>query len=209
ELSIDDWDSSETSWEFKYHPLINFTEDTIEVSFKKWKNMCDIQHEQFINNSKEINRNFIKIYGLQTELTPDVADEDVTIRKADLERDIKSFISYAVGCTFGRYSLDEEGLIYAGGEFDPNRYQTFPADENNILPILPGSYFEDDIVTRFINFVKVTYGEDTLEENLNFVADAIGRRKNETAREVLRRYFLNNFIKNNCKQYKNRPINWF
>jgi len=208
ELSIDDWDSSETSWEFKYHPLINFTEDTIEVSFKKWKNMCDIQHEQFINNSKEINRNFIEIYGLQTELTPDVADEDVTIRKADLERDIKSFISYAVGCTFGRYSLDEEGLIYAGGEFDPNRYQTFPADENNILPILPGSYFEDDIVTRFINFVKVTYGEDTLEENLNFVADAIGRRKNETAREVLRRYFLNNFYKNHVQTYKKRPIYW-
>src|SRR5690625_3339699 len=166
------------------------------------------QFNQLKENEEDLNRIFIDIYGLQDELTPEVDDKDVTIRKADLERDIRSFVSYAVGCTFGRYSLDEEGLIYAGSEFDPSRYQTFPADENNILPILPGAYFEDDIVTRFINFVKVTYGEDTLEENLNFVADAIGRRKNETAREALRRYFLNNFYKDHVQTYKKRPIYW-
>src|SRR5699024_11430994 len=108
----------------------------------------------------------IEIYGLQDELTPDVADKDVTVNKADLESDIKSFISYAVGCTFGRYSLDEEGIVYAGGEFDPERYQTFPADENNILPILPGAYFEDDIVTRFILFVETTYHKKTLKDHL-------------------------------------------
>ena len=115
-----------------------------------------------------MNRIFIEIYGLEDELTPEVADEDVTIRKADLERDIKSFISYAVGCAFGRYSLDEEGLVYAGGEFDPNRYKTYPADEDNILPILPDPYFEDDIVSRFIKFVEVVYGKETLEENFRF-----------------------------------------
>src|SRR5699024_3008346 len=93
-------------------------------------------------------------------------------------------------------------------EFDPSRYQTFPADENNILPILPGAYFEDDIVTRFIDFVKVTYSEETLEENLNFVADAIGRRKNETARETLRRYFLNDFYNDHVQTYKKRTIYW-
>src|SRR5690625_4372875 len=166
------------------------------------------QFNQLKENEEDLNRIFIDIYGLQDELTPEVDDKDVTIRKADLERDIRSFVSYAVGCTFGRYSLDEEGLIYAGSEFDPSRYQTFPVDENNILPILPGAYFEDDIVTRFINFVKVTFGEDTLEENLNFVADAIGRRKNETAREALRRYFLNNFYKDHVQTYKKRPIYW-
>src|SRR5699024_5104598 len=195
-------------WEFQKHPLLNFSFTTIESSCNKWSQHAEYQFNRLKANEEELNRIFIDIYGLQDELTPFVADKDITIRKANLERDIKSFISYAIGCTFGRYSLDEEGLIYAGGEFDPSRYQTFPADENNILPILPGAFFEDDIVTRFINFVKVTYGEDTLVENLNFVADAIGRRKNETAREALRRYYLNNFYKDHVQTYKKRPIYW-
>ena len=207
-LSKKDWDSFEDSWDFKKHPLLKFISEKIESSFSQWSQFTESSFHQLKDNEKELNLIFIDIYGLQDEITADVDDEDVTIRKADLERDIRSFVSYAVGCTFGRYSLDEEGLIYAGSEFDPSRYQTFPADENNILPILPGAYFEDDIVTRFINFVKVTYGEDTLEENLNFVADAIGRRKNETAREALRRYFLNNFYKDHVQTYKKRPIYW-
>src|SRR5699024_7932957 len=207
-IAKDDCDSFETSWDFTKHPLLKFMSQTIESSYMDWKHFTESQFNKLKENEEELNRIFIEIYGLQDELTPDVADKDVTVNKADLERDIKSFISYAVGCTFGRYSLDEEGLVYAGGEFDPERYQTFPADENNILPILPGAYFEDDIVTRFILFVETTYGKETLEENLDFVADAIGRRKNETAREALRRYFLNNFYKDHVQTYKKRPIYW-
>src|SRR5699024_6292580 len=129
-------------------------------------------------------------------------------RKADLERDIKSFLSYFIGCTFGRYSLDEEGLIYAGGVFDPSRYKKFAADEDNIIPILDESYFEDDIVKRFEEFLTVTFSAETLEENLDFIADALVRRKNETARERIRRYLMNEFYKNHTQIYKKRPIYW-
>lgn len=208
ELSKNDWDSFEISWDFSKHPLLKFPSNKIVSSFKHWKQYAESQFNQLKGNEEELNRIFIEVYGLRDELTPEVADEDVTIRKADLERDIKSFISYAVGCAFGRYSLDEEGLVYAGGEFDPNRYKTYPADEDNILPILPDPYFEDDIVSRFIKFVEVVYGKETLEENLDFIADALGRRKNETSRETIRRYFLNDFYKDHVQTYKKRPIYW-
>lgn len=205
-----EWNSFETSWDFIKHPILLQSKfhNKIEDSFEKWKNHLEIQHQQLKKNEEELNRIFIEIYDLHDELSPEVEEKDVTIQKADLERDIKSFISYAIGCSLGRYSLDDEGLIYAGGEFDDSRYKTFLADEDNILPILSGFYFEDDIVTRFIDFVRITFSEETLEENLDFVADAIGRRKNETARETLRRYFLNDFYKDHVKVYKKRPIYW-
>ncbi len=205
-ISKQDWDSFETSWDFKRHPLI--TGENLELAFMKWKKDCDERFDKLKSNEEELNRIFIEIYGLQDELTPEVADEEVSLREADVERDIKSFIFYAIGCSFGRYSLDEEGLVYAGGEFDASRYKTFPADEDNILPILPGVYFEDDIVTRFVDFVRLTFSEETLEENLDFIADAIGRKANETAREALRRYFLNDFYKDHVQVYKKRPIYW-
>ncbi|WP_368986282.1 BREX-1 system adenine-specific DNA-methyltransferase PglX [Caldifermentibacillus hisashii] len=208
EISKNDWDSFETSWDFSKHPLLKFPSNTIKDSFAQWEEFAVNKFNQLKENEEELNRIFIEIYGLQDELTPDVADEDVTVRKAELERDIKSFISYAVGCAFGRYSLDEEGLIYAGGEFDPNRYQTFPADQDNILPILPDAYFDDDIVFRFIKFVEVIYGQETLEENLDFIADVLGRKKNETSRETIRRYFVNDFYKDHVQTYKKRPIYW-
>lgn len=205
-----DWNSYETSWDFQINPIVSYKSrfPKIEMAFKHWEELSVSRFNQLKSNEEELNRIFIGIYGLQDELTPDVAKEDVTIRKAHLERDIKSFISYAIGCSFGRYSLDEEGLIYAGSDFDPSRYKTFPADEDNILPILPGAYFEDDIVTRFVDFVRVTFGEETLEENLDFVADSIDRRKNETTKEALRRYFLNDFYKNHLQVYKKQPIYW-
>lgn len=207
-ISKSDWNSFETSWNFDKHPLLKYNSEKIKSSFEQWEQFAEDQFNQLKENEEELNRIFIEIYGLQDELTPDVADEDVTVRKADLERDIKSFISYAIGCAFGRYSLDEEGLIYAGGEFDPTRYQTFPADQDNILPILPDAYFEDDIVSRFIKFVEVTYGQETLEENLDFIADVLGRKKNETSRETIRRYFLNDFYKDHVQTYKKCPIYW-
>lgn len=203
-----DWDSFEISWDFTKHPLLEFPNATIQESFNEWEQFTKNQFEQLRANEEELNQIFIEQYGVENELTSDIPDEDITIRKADVTRDMKSFISYAVGCMLGRYSLDEEGLIFAGGKFDPDKYKKFPADEDNILPILSTSSFEDDIVSRFIEFVKITYGEVTLEENLSFIADALGRKKNETARETIRRYFLNDFYKDHVQTYQKRPIYW-
>ncbi|WP_252990013.1 BREX-1 system adenine-specific DNA-methyltransferase PglX [Sporosarcina newyorkensis] len=210
QISKEDWDNFETSWDYQKHPLLISAKDTltIEIAFKLWDECAKNQFYQLKKNEERLNLIFNELYNLQDEQSPEVLDRDVTVRKANLERDIKGFISYVIGCSFGRYSLDEEGIIYAGGDFDSSRYQTFSADEDNILPILQGAYFEDDIVTRFIDFVRITFSEETLEENLDFVADAIGRRKNETAREALRRYFLNDFYKDHVQVYKKRPIYW-
>lgn len=207
-LSKRDWDSFETSWNFKRHPLLEYNEKSIKKSFNRWTELTNYEFYRLQENEEKINDTFIEVYGLEDELENTVKESDITVRKADLERDIKSFISYAIGCIFGRYSLDEEGLVNTGGELDSARYQIFSADEDNILPILSSSYFEDDIVEKFINFVKVTYDVDTLEENLNFIANAIGRRKNETARDTLRRYFLNEYNKSHIQMYKKRPIYW-
>lgn len=218
-----DWDSFETSWDFKVHPLVelrlagasargdNDPSARVSSAYKAWSMACEERFNQLKANEEELNRIFIEIYGLQDELTPEVEDKDVTVRKADLVRDIKSFISYAVGCMFGRYSLDVEGLAYAGGEWDSSKYSIFIPDADDIIPICDEEYFEDDIVSRFVEFVSVVYGSDTLEENLKFIADALGGKG--TPREVLRNYFLNDFFKDHCNTYQvtgsgKRPIYW-
>ena len=205
-----DWDSFETSWDFKKHPIIEFKSNNIENSFNNWSEFTEKQFNQLKSNEEELNRIFIDIYGLQDELTPEVEDKDITIRKADRERDIKSFISYAVGCMMGRYSLDEEGLAFAGGEFDINKYKIFKADEDAIIPITDAEYFEDDIVSKFVEFVKVVFGQDSLEENLNYIADTkcFKRKTNESSRDCLRRYFLKGFMEDHLKVYQKRPIYW-
>lgn len=209
-ISKIDWDSFETSWDFKTHPLLKHrgSLSTIEDAFTRWSRYSEEQYIRVKNNEQAINKLLIETYGLKEELTEEIADEDITIRKADQAREIRSFISFAVGCIFGRYSLDQEGLVYAGGKFEPDRYKTFIADKDNILPILSGAYFEDDIVSRFIEFVKVTFGEETLEENLDFIADSLGKKIGETAKETIRRYFLNDFYKDHLQTYKRRPIYW-
>jgi len=223
-ISRADWDSFETSWDFKTHPLIQFrqsnalwgdptSEDfrnngSIQLSYKAWETFTEMQFSQLKANEEELNRIFIDIYGLQDELTPEVEDKDVTIRKADLGRDIRSFISYAVGCMFGRYSLDEQGLVFAGGTFDKQLYKTYLPEEDNILPIGSADYFEDDIVVCFVEFVRTVYGNDTLSENLNFIADALYPTGNGSAQEKIRRYFLNDFYKDHLKIYQKRPIYW-
>ena len=206
QLSREDWDSFEKSWDYKRHPLICKT-TIIENSFKQWQMECDNRFNQMKSNEEKLNDIFIDFYGLQDELTSEVEDKDVTVRKADLSRDIRSFISYAVGCMFGRYSLDKEGLIYAGGEWDSNRYKTFLPDDDNCIPITDEEYFSDDIVTRFAEFVKTVYGADTLEENLNFIANALDN-KGDTSREVIRNYFLKDFYADHLKIYQKRPIYW-
>ena len=204
-LSKSDWDSFETSWDFQHHPLLRKV-PTIAEAFDQWQVECSNRFNQLKANEEELNRIFIDIYGLQDELTPEVKDKDVTVRKADLSRDIRSFISYAVGCMFGRYSLDVDGLAYAGGEWDASKYASFAADNDNIIPICDDEYFEDDIVGLFVEFVKTVYGVDTLDENLKFIADALGGKGQ--SKEVIRNYFLNDFYKDHCKIYQKRPIYW-
>ncbi|MGI6450842.1 MAG: BREX-1 system adenine-specific DNA-methyltransferase PglX [Desulfitobacteriia bacterium] len=239
-----DWDSFETSWDFKKHPLLIHKKeaDTIGKAFKNWSAFANQQFNQLKANEEELNRIFIEIYGLQDELTPAVDDKDVTITRIydskeeipesmkgsnyvlTKEEVIKSFISYAVGCMFGRYSLDEEGLIFAGGDFDDKfrlrdgQWEIKAKEgwnksrvniiEHNVIPIVAGDYFEDDILERFVDFVKVSFGEDTLEENLDYIAETLGRKANETSRQAIRRYFLKDFYKDHVKTYKKRPIYW-
>lgn len=205
DIARKDWDSFETSWDFQHHPLLRKV-PTIAEAFTQWQTECDGRFNQLQANEEELNRIFIDIYGLQDELTPEVEDKDVTVRKADLGRDIRSFISYAVGCMFGRYSLDEDGLVYAGGEWDASKYVSFAADKDNIIPICDDEYFEDDIVGLFVEFVKTVYGADVLDENLKFIADALGGKGQP--KEVIRNYFLNDFYKDHCKIYQKRPIYW-
>lgn len=204
-LSRADWDSFETSWDFKQHPLFN-GERTVESAFGKWEREAKERFETLKANEEELNRVFIDIYGLQDELTPEVHDKDVTVRRADLGREIRSLLSYAVGCMFGRYSLDTEGLAYAGGGWDAGKYRSFIPDMDNILPICDDEYFDDDILGRFVDFVRVVYGAETLVENLKYIADALGG--NGTPREVIRNYFLNDFFKDHLKIYQKRPIYW-
>lgn len=246
DISRADWDSFETSWDFQHHPLLHNV-PTIDESFEQWKVECDDRFNQLKFNEEELNRIFINIYGLKDELAPEVEEKNVTVRKADLGREIHSFISYAVGCMFGRYSLDKEGLIYAGGDWKdtfqyyggtfedsvsanvlPDGSHTFEelgtpfyylpvegknpldcwkVDADNVIPITDEEYFSDDIVARFVEFVKIVYGADTLEENLDFIANALGN-KGDTSREVIRNYFLKDFYADHLKVYQKRPIYW-
>lgn len=249
DISKKDWDSFETSWDFQCHPLLRKC-PTIAEAFDQWQTECDDRFNQLKANEEELNRIFIDIYGLQDELTPEVEDKDVTVCKADLGRDIRSFISYAVGCMFGRYSLDVDGLVYAGGNFDTKYCRwirqfgdkatdeidengnlihggwagctlweydgvrkdgkwipaSFAPDTDNIIPICDDEYFDDDIVGRFVEFVKTVYGADTLGENLKFIADALGGKGQP--KDVIRNYFLNGFYADHCKTYQKRPIYW-
>lgn len=218
--SKNDWDSFETSWDFIRHPLVvnqqyaatyHFDEQDSPArhlfsAYQMWVVTTERRFQQIQSNEEELNRIFIDIYDLQDELTPEVEDKDVTVRRADLGRDIRSFISYAVGCMFGRYSLDVDGLAYAGGEWDESRYKTIVPDSDNIIPICDDDYFDDDITGRFVKWVETVYGSETLEENLKFVADALGGKG--TPREVIRSYFLNDFYADHLKTYQKRPIYW-
>lgn len=252
-----DWDSFETSWDFKTHPLVRcksfppkeVAEDAkhhivdmnmIQEAFTNWSNECYLRFEKLKANEEELNRIFIDIYGLQDELTPEVEDKDVTVRKADLQRDIKSLLSYAVGCMFGRYSIYKDGLLFAGEPYSLQAFvdklndrpgtvsaeelerayrnegvvvdEMFFPDKDNVIPITDEEYLDDDIVARLCDWLKAVYGAATLEENLNFIAKALGN-KGSTSREVIRNYFLNDFFKDHCQTYSvtgsgKRPIYW-
>lgn len=208
-LSKEDWDSFELSWEFKCHPLVVYrnASNTIEGAYNKWKESAENRFYRLKECEERINEYYISLYRLVGEMESDVIEKDITVRKADLCREIRSLILFAVGCMLGRYSLDIEGLIYAGGDWDSTKYTTFIPDADNIIPITDEEYFSDDIVGRFCEWLKVVYGEDSLEENLDFIAQALGN-KGDTSREVIRNYFLNDFIKDHMKIYQKRPIYW-
>ena len=214
-ISRNDWDSFENSWDFKCHPLVGLASNKhytlLSDCWHDWENSCDECFTQLKANEEELNRIFIDLYGLQDELSPEVLDKDVTIRRADMGRDIRSLISYAVGCMFGRYSLDRPGLAFAGGIWDDNLYKTYSADIDGILPITDDEYFDDDIVGMFVNWLRTVYGVESLEENLRFIANALGGKG--AAREVIRQYFLNEFYSDHCSTYSvtgagKRPIYW-
>ena len=230
-ISKNDWDSFETSWDFIVHPIVHWSRNlwdvtaigasmdyyygylpevhsTVELCYMLWQGECNDRFKKLKANEEELNRIFIDIYGLQDELTPEVADKDVTVRKADLGRDIRSLVSYAVGCMLGRYSLDKDGLAYAGGEWDVTQYRTYPADKDGVLPITDDEYFSDDVVSMFVNWVKTVFGADDLEENLKYIASALYPNGGGTARELIRQYFLNDFYKDHLKIYQKRPIYW-
>ena len=209
-ISKHDWDNFETSWDFEEHPFLTHKEDSslIEDSFNKWNDVAEERFYQLKENEEELNRIFIDIYGLQDELTPEVAEKDVTVNKAKLDRDVKSFLSYLVGVMFGRYSLDKKGLAYAGGEWDESQYTSYKPDDTNIIPLTEDQYFEDDILNKIEELVSLIYGKETLEENLRFIAEALNMKSNESARDRIRRYFMKEFYKDHLKTYQKRPIYW-
>ena len=230
-LSQSDWNSFETSWDFAEHPLVKWSHDLwdctaiaatmdyyyhgehpkvscpVELCYMLWQGECNDRFAKLKANEEELNRIFIDIYGLQDELTPEVEDKDVTVRRADLGRDIRSLISYAVGCIFGRYSLDKPGLAYAGGDWNPDQYRTFLPDADNVIPITDEEYFTDDLTGLFVAWVKKVFGADSLEDNLAFIAKALGT-KGTSPRAVIRNYFLNGFYADHVKIYQKRPIYW-
>lgn len=205
-ISREDWDSFETSWDFKKHPFVTGNFVTIKEAYEKWQLVTNERNDSLNQKERRINEIFIDKYGLANELSSDVNIEDGTLHVPDLNREVRSFISYAVGCMFGRYAPDKDGVVYAGGEWDASKYASFAADKDNIIPICDDEYFEDDIVGLFVEFVKTIYGVDTLDENLKFIADALGGKGQP--KDVIRNYFLNDFYKDHCKIYQKRPIYW-
>ena len=245
-MSQIEWDSFESSWDFVRHPLApsaRLKQDQLESQFRNdrmekfgrlswhyenWRRDCEERFNSLKSNEEELNRIFIGIYGLQNELTPEVEEKDVTVRKADLQRDIKSLLSYAVGCMFGRYSIYKDGLLFAGEPYSLQAFvdklndrpgtisaeelqrayrnegvvvdEMFFPDADNVIPITDEEYLDDDIVSRLCAWLKAVYGADTLEANLDYIAKALGN-KGSTSREIIRNYFLNDFFKDHCQTY--------
>lgn len=210
ELSKTEWDSYENSWDFEKHPLVGGNNMGMLISdkYKTWEEECQQRFDKLKANEIELNHIFIDIYGLQNELTPEVDDKDVTVRLADKERDIRSLISYLVGIAMGRYSLDVLGPAYAGGEWDASKYISYQPDDDGIIPIYNGIGMEDGLTTVLIQLIKQIYGEDTYRQNIDFIAEALGKNKNESSEETLNRYLNDGFYAEHLKMYQKRPIYW-
>ena len=206
QIMKDDWDSYEQSWDFVRSPLID-QYDTLEESYQAWVKKSKQKREILKRNEERINFKFIELYQLQEEMSAEVKEESISLKICTLTEACKAFVSYFVGCMFGRYSIDYPGLICSGDILDTRIYEEYLPDEDNCIPITDEEYFSDDIVGRFVEFVKTVYGVDTLEENLDFIANALGN-KGDTSREVIRNYFLKDFYADHLKVYQKRPIYW-
>lgn len=180
----------------------------ISDKYKEWERECQQRFDTLKANEEKLNKIFIDIYGLQDELTPDVSDKDVSVRLADLEREIKSLVSYFIGIVMGRYSLDVEGLAYAGGEWNDGNYVTYKPDDDGIVPLYSQIGMEDGLDTKIFELVKIVYGEDTYRENVDFIANALGKRSNESSEEAINRYLNDGFYQDHLKIYQKRPIYW-
>ena len=212
-LSKQDWDAFETSWDFKRSPLLTTNALTMQQAYDDWVQEASNRFNQLKSNEEELNKIFIDLYGLQDELTPEEDDKEVSVRKADQVRDIKAFLSYFIGCVFGRYSLDKDGLAYAGGDWNDFNYQTFIPNKDNIILLADRQYFEDsrDIIVRLKEFLSKTFKPDHLSDNMNFIAQTLDPKKFEkgtSAEQIIRDYFLNDFYKDHSKIYQKRPIYW-
>ena len=213
-ITKSDWDAFEISWEFNRSPLVtnaherNNGETISRISdcYNTWMETTKKNRDVLKANEEKLNEIFLEMYNLQDEIEATVKEELISIYRPDATKDIKALISYAVGCILGRYSLDIEGIVYAGGTWDTSRYQTFKADKDNIIPICDDDYFDDDLTGLFMKFVETVYGKDTLEENLQFIADALDG--NGASREIIRNYFLKDFFADHCRMYQKRPIYW-
>lgn len=217
-LSKSDWDAFETSWDFQRSPLLSHVADhnhnwLLSEAFTTWQKEAQDRFNQLKSNEEELNRIFINLYGLQDELTPEEEDKDVSVRLAERERDIKDFLSYFIGCVFGRYSLDTDGLVYAGGNWDADKYVSFKPNKNNLLMLTDTQYFDDerDVIVRLREFLTKTFGADTVNDNLNFIAEALDANKyakGTDSETIIRNYFISDFFKDHDKKYSKRPIYW-
>lgn len=212
-LSKQDWDAFETSWDFQKNPLLTQNASSLHQAYNSWSNEALIRFNRLKSNEEKLNRIFINLYGLQDESTPEEDDKEVSVRKADQVRDIKAFLSYFIGCVFGRYSLDHDGLVYAGGDWDNSKYTTFKPNKENIILLTDRQYFDDDrdIIVRLKEFLTKTFDPETLTENMDFIAQTLEPKKFErgtSAEDIIRTYFLNDFYKDHAKIYQKRPIYW-
>ena len=206
-----DWNFYEKSWDFTDNPIIITQQPNLEQAFNAWQKQNADAVAEMKRLEEENNKLFIDAYGLQDELTPDVPDEQITLTRADREKDSQRLVSYAIGCMMGRYSLDEPGLIYAHAgnqDFDASRYQTFPADADGIIPLTEMHWFEDDATHRIQEFLTAVWGKDTLEANMLWLAESLDKKASETAEDTIRRYLASKFYKDHMQTYKKRPIYW-
>lgn len=204
-LCQNDWNDYENSWNFKKHPFLYFNNKLLQKNYDNWVEYKKNQFNELKQNETKLNHIFSEIYNIPSDNL--IEDKHISINNPNLKEDMKSFISYAVGCMFGRYSLDDESIIFAGGNFNLLKYTKFIPDDDNIIPVLDTEYFEDDIVGRFVEFVKSCFGEEYLEENMEFIANSLSN-SNKPFRDKIRDYFVKEFFNNHNKIYKKRPIYW-
>jgi hypothetical protein len=212
-LARNDWDAFETSWDFAEFPWVKRQDsgEDIALCWESWRDAKAADVARMIAIEEGNNKIFIDAYGLQNELSPTVPADQITLERANLEEDAGRLISYIVGCSMGRYSLDEPGMIYSlsgGSAFDVGRYKTFPADQDGIIPITGEHWFVDDAALRVKEFLIAVFGLERLDVNLSWLGDALNRKSNEAAEDAIRRYLSERFFKDHLQTYKKRPIYW-